>query len=104
MAVKEQEKEYPNLTLEDFDHGQNVRYIPYHANGDPTHEDCENGMVKSKNDSFIFVRYIKNGILQETAQATKPDQLMHGHWLQGNGEKNGTNGTSDACSSSSDEE
>lgn len=73
--------EYPNLTLEDFDPGQNVRYIPYHAKGDPSHADCKNGIVKSKNDHFVFVKYITNGIMQEVAQATSTDQLMLGHWL-----------------------
>lgn len=60
--------------------GDLVRYIPSHANGDPTHKDCENGIVSSVNYKYVFVKYIRNNIVNTTAAATEPDQLVKGHW------------------------
>lgn len=67
-----------DLTVNDFSPGIKVRYVPRHAHGDLTHKDVENGIVKSTNDKYVFVNYIRNGILQETAQATDPRDLLIG--------------------------
>lgn len=56
--------------LEDFNPGDNVRYVPYHAHDDINHPDCENGKVTSKNSTYVFVRF-----KGETSQACMPDQL-----------------------------
>lgn len=56
----------------DFKAGDMVRYVPYHAEGNMRHEDCENGRVTSTNDTYVFVRF---GV-GETSQACKPDQLV----------------------------
>lgn len=61
--------ETPFLT--DFKPGQSVRYVPYHADGDRNHPDCENGRVTSVNDWFVFVRF-----RGDTSQACNPDQLV----------------------------
>lgn len=58
-------------TLADFTVEQHVRYVPYHAHGDTSHEDCENGVVTSISDKYVFVRF--NG---STSQACNPDQLV----------------------------
>ncbi len=58
-------------TLADFAPGQPVRYIPFHAQGDPSHVDCEEGIVTSVSDKFVFVRF--NGC---TSQACSPGQLV----------------------------
>jgi hypothetical protein len=34
-----------------------VAYIPGHAHGDINHKDVERGVISSKNDSNIFVRF-----------------------------------------------
>lgn len=61
----------------DFKEGQRVTYVPYHANGDAKHKDCEFGIVSSCNDTYVFVKYYTSaGELKTTAQATKPDQLI----------------------------
>jgi hypothetical protein len=61
--------------------GQHVRYVPYHANGDAAHPDCENGVVTSVrtispadgrviDPPIVFVRF-----RGETSQGCAPDQL-----------------------------
>lgn len=62
--------------LKDFKPEMEVRYIPRHAYGDINHKDCENGIVSSIGKTVVFVKYYKNGILQDTAQATMPNQLI----------------------------
>lgn len=57
--------------LSDFTVGQHVRYVPYHAHGDASHPDCENGVVSSICPHFVFVRF-----RGETAQGCNPDQLV----------------------------
>ena len=54
---------------------ESVIYVPNHAKGYLNHPDCEKGVVSSFNEKFIFVKYIWNGVLQETAQATDPSNL-----------------------------
>jgi len=57
--------------LSDFKVGQHVRYVPYHAHGDASHEDCENGVVTNIGSEYVFVRFKgPNG------EACKPEQLV----------------------------
>ncbi len=65
------------IPLENIQPGDRVIYIPAHAEGDINHPDCGIGIVKSKNDKFVFVNYTRNGILQQTAQATDPSDLIY---------------------------
>lgn len=65
------------MTIIDFKFGDRVRYIPPHAKGDRNHKDCCSGVVKRTNDTYVFVNYVQNGILQETAHATRPCDLIH---------------------------
>jgi len=58
---------------------ERVIYVPKHAKKNLTHSDCEHGVVSSFNDKFIFVKYIRNGILQSTAQATSPEDLYRNY-------------------------
>lgn len=62
--------------LSSFKKEMQVRYIPNHAYGDINHSDCENGIVKNVGTKFVFVNFIRNGILQETAQAVDPNNLI----------------------------
>ena len=66
-----------NSTAE-FKAGKRVTYVPYHAHGDRNHPDCESGEVSSTNDTYVFVRFVRNGVFQSTAQACRPDQLVFG--------------------------
>jgi len=65
-----------------FEHGDKVRYIPIHAEGNPRHKDCQNGVVSSINDKFVFVKYdnamciMTTGGEPYTAQATDPNDLI----------------------------
>jgi len=66
----------------DFKHGDKVRYIPNHANGDVTHQDCQDGIVSSTNEHYVFVKYnclaciMVTGDEPYTAQATKRENLI----------------------------
>ena len=60
-----------------FDHGDFVFYIPNHAKDDPTYKDCEHGIVSSVTDKYIFVKYVKNNMLQQTSEATLRENLVH---------------------------
>ena len=57
-----------------------VRYIPYYANGDTEHRDCETGTISGVNDSFVFVKFDKQvsrlGWEETTAQACYFDNLF----------------------------
>jgi hypothetical protein len=55
--------------------GDRVIYVPTHAKGDLNHPDSERGVVSSLNDTYVFVKYIRHGILQETSQATRYEDL-----------------------------
>jgi len=37
--------------------GMHVLYVPTHAHGDLTHTDVERGVVTSKNEHYVFVRF-----------------------------------------------
>ena len=66
----------------EFKKGERVRYIPHHAHGDIKHKDCENGVVSSTNNSWVFVKYdnlmciMTTGDEPYTAQATDPNDLV----------------------------
>lgn len=70
------------METSDFRKGVMVRYVPTHANGDTKHKDCQNGVVSSVNDCFVFVKYdnlictMTSGDEPYTAQATDPDDLV----------------------------
>ena len=51
---------------------RDVRYVPNHANGDPSHKDCENGKVSSVRGHVVFVKYGHG----DTAQATDYTNLI----------------------------
>lgn len=61
-----------NITLDEAAPGMRVRYVPYHAHGDLAHKDCEDGIVSSKNNTYIFVRFKLGAV----GQACKQDQLV----------------------------
>ena len=75
--------------MTEFTRGQRVRYIPHHADGDPRHRDCEDGMVVRIGDheGTVFVVYdgpSKGGEVLSlatadrwTAQGTPPGSLVH---------------------------
>ena len=70
------------MKTSDFKKGMKVRYVPTHANGDTKHKDCENGVVSSVNDKWVFVKYnnlmciMTTGDEPYTAQATDPTELV----------------------------
>ena len=65
-----------------FRKGDRVRYTPHHAGGNPYHKDCQDGVVSSTNDRFVFVKYdtadctMETGDEDYTAQATEPRELQ----------------------------
>jgi hypothetical protein len=59
-------------TVNDFEVGQNVKYIPNHAE-DGSHPDCEDGQVASKNDKYVFVKF---NSLNSHGQACDPSNLI----------------------------
>ena len=64
-----------------FKPGDNVLYIPSHAEGDPNHKDVEHGVIKriKPDKTGAFVNYFRGGILQPTAQATHFRDLENQH-------------------------
>lgn len=67
------------LTLEDLNVGDLVTYYPAHSMYNPMHKDVENGIVSSKNESYVFVRYIRFGRLMQTGENTPIKMLKKGH-------------------------
>ena len=68
----------PSAVSSDFKSGDRVTYVPsYKANEFiEMGTGAEHGVVKSTNELFVFVNYVRNGILQETAAATNPKDLL----------------------------
>jgi len=70
------------MQVNEFKHGDRVKYIPTHAEGNQNHPDCETGIVSSVNDKFVFVKYdnemciMATGDEPYTAQATRPEDLI----------------------------
>lgn len=67
----------------DYKKGDRVRYIPPpHAQEDIDHKDCQNGVVSSINNKWVFVKYdnlagiMITGDEPYTAQATDPNRLI----------------------------
>ena len=72
----------PVNALSDFKEDDKVRYIPKHLIQEyfeSEHPDWygDHGIVTSVNEKYVFVRYIRNGILQHTSQATDPRDLIN---------------------------
>lgn len=66
------------MTTTDFTPWDRVRFIPPHANGNPKHKDCENGLVKDRNETFVFVVFCnRTGTPETHAKACKPQHLIH---------------------------
>lgn len=69
------------MKLTDLKKGDRVLYVPHHVNGDSTHPDCQSGVVKRTNDTWVFVIYdnamqeMRTGDEPYTAAATDPEQL-----------------------------
>jgi len=85
----------PNYTVDYFEVGDIVFYVPSHGirdyanwlgGGDYSEGDFfdprmsnfnfEEGIVSSKNDKYVFVKYWNKGELLETAKATSPTSLI----------------------------
>jgi hypothetical protein len=45
------------MDKEDYKKGDMVLYVPPHAAHNVRHPDCEEGVVSSSNDKFVFVDY-----------------------------------------------
>ena len=65
--------------ISDFKPGDKVTYYPAHTRYNPMHKDTENGIVSSVTETAVFVKYIRNGILQSTAENTPIEYLIKGH-------------------------
>lgn len=61
------------MMLSEFEAGMLVRYVPYHADGDPRHPDCEEGRVTRVDlkTGTVFVEFKGT-----TPQGCNPDQLQ----------------------------
>lgn len=72
------------MKIAEFSKGMRVRYVPGHAHHDVNHEDCEDGVVSSRNDGgVVFVKYdnpiipyMKTGDEAYTAESTNPRDLV----------------------------
>ena len=79
------------MKTSDFKKGDKVEYTRTHlpdlyfkflARGDQEHKDCENGVVSSTNNLFVFVKYdnaiciMTTGDELYTSQATAPEDLI----------------------------
>ena len=70
------------MKTSDFKKGDLVTYIPTHAEGNKDHKDCENGVVRSVNQLFVFIVYdnadmkMKTGNEPYTAAGTQPGDLI----------------------------
>jgi hypothetical protein len=64
-----------NMTNQ-FNVGDRVVYIPYHAHGNVDHEDCEYGVITSTNSRYVFVCFEEDSVSRQS-KACKPDQLRH---------------------------
>lgn len=58
------------IKLTEKSKGRTVTYIPHHANGNIHHPDCEEGIISSWNDLYIFINYTG------TPTATRPKDLV----------------------------
>ena len=65
--------EFVPVTLENVAPAKMVRYVPPHASGPGDAANCEDGVITSWNDTFVFVAF---GLGQQ-GQACKPEQLVY---------------------------
>jgi len=67
-------------TVNDFQPEDRVIYVPTHAIEEYSkhgkHPNVEYGFVKSVNEYFVFVNYFRHNMLQYTAEATNPKDLI----------------------------
>lgn len=56
-----------------FKAGDVVRYVPNHADGNAAHPDCEDGVVTSRNEHTVFVRFGA----ELHSKGCYPDTLIH---------------------------
>ena len=56
--------------------GGKVTYVPWHAKNDKTHKDCQDGVISSWNDDFVFVDYSKPGDIKRATAATHRENLI----------------------------
>ena len=67
------------MQLHQVSFGQVVRYLPTHAQGDLFHPDAELGIVSSKNDKVVFVKFHKELLRRGwefcTSRAVNPEDL-----------------------------
>lgn len=64
-----------------FKPGQQIAYIPSHANENINHPDVEFGFVTSVNDSYVFCRFFRNRGSNElrtmaNSEACRPEDLI----------------------------
>lgn len=70
------------MKTSDFKHGDLVTYIPTHTCRNEKHGDCQNGVVSSINEKFVFVKYdnavmaMITGDEPYTAAATRSEDLI----------------------------
>ena len=82
VAERDSELMKRRSNVSDFKHGDKVRYVPSHAHGDAKHKDCQNGVVSSTNEKWVFVKYdnsmciMTTGDESYTAAATNPEDLI----------------------------
>lgn len=65
-----------NALPSQFREGERVMYVPHHADGNLMHEDCEDGVVTSINERFVFVRYGNDAHGQATAATQLAEVLI----------------------------
>lgn len=61
-------RNWPKEKIKEFKIGEFVIYVPNHANGDILHPDCEEGIVSSMNDKFIFVKFYRSKNFNRTIE------------------------------------
>ena len=68
------------MKIEDVKVGQSVAYVPMHAKCDYSHPDIDLGVVTSKDDKSVFVRFNRNVIAAGTtnvrSQGCNPEDLI----------------------------
>jgi len=62
------------MTLEEAHVGRRVVYTPFKGCSPSS---LERGVISSKNDMFVFVRYNKKGSSSTQSKATRPEDLKY---------------------------
>ena len=67
--------------MPDFKVGDQVVYVPLHADNNIGHKDCEDGFVTSVSGESVWVRYFLPGSLElrtkSCSEVTWSDRLVH---------------------------